>query len=169
MIRGFVMMLGVMILLAGCAGYHLGPTAGQTAGARSVQIEPVVNKTLDPSLTDCAMSSMRHQIIKDGTFRLDTHDEGNISISMTILSYTRSPLSAQAADVLTYQDYNISMTARVVARERSSGKVLLDRVVGGYTSLGASQDLTSAERQAIPLMTDDFAHNATQAIADGTW
>src|SRR6185369_17073313 len=37
-------------LLAGCAGYRLGPTGGQTAGARSVQINPFVNQTIEPRL-----------------------------------------------------------------------------------------------------------------------
>jgi hypothetical protein len=156
-------------LLAGCAGYHLGPTAGQTSGARSVQLQPVVNKTLEPSLPDYVMSSMRRQIVKDGTFKLDTRDAGDILVTMTILTFNRGQLSAQPADVLTFQNYDISMGVQVTARERSTGKVLADSVVTGYTVLRASVDLTSAERQAMPLITDDFAIKATHLIADGTW
>lgn len=172
MIRSFLLAafsLGGAFLLTGCTGYTLGPTAGQSAGARSLQLLPVANKTLEPRLADCVQSSMRREIVKDGTFKLDTHDTGDIVVSVTVLTFTRGELSAQPSDVLTFQDYSISMTARVVARERSTDKVLTDSVVGGYTALRASADLTSAERQAMSMLTDDFAIKATHAIADGNW
>src|SRR3954447_7535867 len=56
----FVCLLAV--LLAGCAGYRLGPTSGQVAGARSVQINPFTNKTLEPRLGDYVTGSLRKNL-----------------------------------------------------------------------------------------------------------
>ncbi len=157
------------LALAGCAGYHLGPTNGETAGARSVEIRPFVNKTLEPRLSEYAMISLRQNILQDGTYRVNTHDEGDLIMTGVILSYQRRELSLQPTDVLTVLDYEITMTAQITVRERSTGKLIYDRPVKGRTSLRAGTDLTSAERAAIPLLTDDLAKKATALLVDGTW
>ena len=51
-----------LILLAGCAGYQLGPTNGLTAGSRSIQVNPFVNQTPEPRLIGRA--SCRERVSK---------------------------------------------------------------------------------------------------------
>jgi hypothetical protein len=159
----------VALALAGCAGYRLGPTNGETAGARSIQINPFANKTLEPGLVDYVMSSLRKNLQRDGTFRLDTREQGDIVLAGVITSYSRSALSVQPTDVLTAVDYQITMTAQISARDRVTGKIIMDKPVTGTTMVAAGSDLTSAERQAIPLLADDFARRATALLVDGTW
>lgn len=159
----------VALCLAGCAGYRLGPTNGVVAGAHTVQVTPFVNKTLEPLLSEYVMNSMRKNLQQDGTYRLETHEDGDIILSGVITEYRRRELSVQPTDVLTVLDYEINMTALITARERTTGKVIFNRSVKGRTSLRAGNDLTSAERQAIPLMTDDLAKRTTALLVDGTW
>jgi hypothetical protein len=156
-------------LLAGCAGYQLGPTGGQSAGARSIQIEPFVNKTIQPRLADYIMVSLRKNLAQNGTYRLNTHDDGDIILTGVITSYDRVAVSVQPTDVLTLLDYEIKATVQLTARERGTGKVIFDKPVIGKTALRAGNDLTSAERQAIPQLTDDLARKATAMLVDGTW
>jgi Lipopolysaccharide-assembly len=158
-----------LMLTGGCAGYHLGPAGGQIAGARSIQIAPFVNHTLEPRLSDYVMMSLRKNLMQDGTYRIDTHDDGDVIMTGEIKTYQRIGLSFQSSDVLTALDYAIIMTAQITVRERSTGKVIFDKSVIGTTSLRSGSDLTSAERQAIPLLTDDLAKKATAMLADGTW
>ena len=157
------------LLLAGCAGYTLGPTNGTTAGAQSVQIEPFVNKTLEPRLNDYVMNSLRMRLQRDGTYRVNTHGDGDIIFSGEITGYRRTQLTVQPTDVITALDYEILVTAKVTARERYTGKVLFDKTVTGRTSLRIGPDQASAERQAIPLVADDLARKATHLLVDGTW
>jgi len=63
----------------------------------------------------------------------------------------------------------VVITAQVTARERSSGKIVLDRKVSGQSTLFVGPDLPSAERQTLPLVTDDLARNITGLLVDGTW
>ena len=156
-------------LLAGCAGYQLGPTGGQVAGAHTIQIEPFVNKTVEPRLPDYVMISLRKNLMQNGTYRVDTHDEGDIILTGVITAYERSAVSVQPTDVLTVLDYEIKMTVHIIARERGTGKIILDKSVSGKTALRAGADLTSAERQAMPQLTDDMAKRATNLLVDGTW
>jgi hypothetical protein len=156
-------------LVAGCAGYQLGPTNGLSAGARSVQITPLVNKTSEPRVGDYVMESMRKSLQQDGTYRLATHGDGDIIVSGVIQTYHRSELSFVPTDVITVLDYDIYLTMQLTARERATGRVIVDKQVVGHTSLRAGNDLPSAERQAVPLLAEDLARKATAMLVDGTW
>lgn len=152
--------------LGGCA-YRVGPTNGYQAGARSLQVNPFENKTTEPRLIEAVNFALRRQLQQDGTFSLDTHNEGDIVVSGTIVSYTRNSLSFQSRDVLTPRDYRITITAQVVARDRISGKTLLDRRIEGHSDIRVGPDLVSAERQALPLVAAALARNATALLVDG--
>jgi hypothetical protein len=159
--------LGISFLL-GCAGYRLGPVSGQTAGSQSVQVNPFASKVFEPRVGDAVTSSLRKQLQQEGTYRLDTRKEGDIIVSGTILEYDRANLSFQPADILTPRDYRVRIKARVTARERA-GKVLLERDVIGHTTVRDTPDLSSAERQAIPLAAEDLARNIAALLTEGSW
>jgi hypothetical protein len=159
----------LVVLTAGCAGYKLGPTLSRQAGALSIQVNPFENKTLEPRLSEPVTLALRRQLQQDGTYKLNTAQDGDVIVTGTIVEYLRSPVAFVPRDTLTPQEYQIRIVAHVTARERASGRVLLDRRVTGRTSLFVGPDLTSAERQAIPLAADDLARNATTLIVDGAW
>ena len=157
------------LALSGCAGYQLGPTNGVTARGKSVQVMPFSNQTMEPRLGEAVTAQLRKEVQRDGTYELASRDDGDIVVSGVVLNYVRIPLSFQPSDALTVTDYSLKMTAQVTARERGSGKVLFSQPVTGSTLVIVGSDLTSAERQALPLLASDFAKNATAALADGKW
>ena len=157
------------LALSGCAGYQLGPTNGVAARGKSVQVMPFSNQTMEPRLGEAVTAQLRKELQRDGTYELASHDDGDIVVSGVVLNYVRIPLSFQPSDALTVTDYSLKMTAQVTARERGSGKVLFSQPVTGSTLVIVGSDLTSAERQALPLLAADFAKNATAALADGKW
>jgi hypothetical protein len=140
-----------------------------SSGERSVQIDSFANQTLEPRLSDALSVSLRKNLQKDGTYRLNTSSDGDIILSGRIIRYERNQLSFQPTDILTPRQYRIIITVLVTARERVSGKVLMNRQVSGQSTLFVGADLTSAERQALPLVADDLARNITGFLVDGTW
>ena len=156
-------------LLAGCAGYKLGPTNGLPAGSRSVEVRPFVNKTREPRVTDSLAASLRKQVQQDGSFRLETSGRGDILVTGEIIRFDRGGLSYQANDVLTPQEYTLTLMARVQAVNINTGKTNFNRNVFGRTYIRVGNDLSSAERQAIPLLTDELARNAVSLLVDGDW
>lgn len=157
-----------LAVLSGC-GYRLGPTNGKLAGTRSVQVQPFENKTIEPRLVEAVSFALRRQLQQDGTYRLNTHNEGDIVVTGAIVSYDRQPISFQSRDALTPRDYRLKITAHVTARDRLTGKVLLERKVTGHSDIRIGPDLVSAERQAVPLVAADLARNATALLVDGSW
>lgn len=166
---GLLALASALLLTAGCAGYRLGPTNHEIAGARSIQVNPFYNRTIEPRLSDSVAFALRKQLQQDGTFTLDSSQTADLIVSGTILNYERQQLSLQPRDALTPRDYRITITVQLVATERSTGKLIVDRKVKGYSDIRIGPDLVSAERQALPLVSEDLARSAVAVLVDGSW
>lgn len=158
-----------MLLFAGCAGYRVGPTSGIEAGSRSIQINPPVNQTFEPRVAEELNHQLRKQIQRDGTFHLNTRNEGDVVVTATITRYQRFGETYLQRDTLTARDYRIHLTAKVTAYDRVTGRNLVEREFVGRTTVRIGGDQASAERQALPLVTEDLARNITSALVDGEW
>jgi hypothetical protein len=165
---------GILVLVlalggGGCAGYHLGPSDGSQAGARAIVVKPFTNRTLEPRLGDDATFALRKEIQRDGTFRLSTGADADLEVTSELVRYDRHEISFLDSDITTARDYRINLTAHVVARDRVSGKVVLDREVTGRSLMRVGSDLPSAERQTMPLVATDLARQITSLLVDGGW
>jgi hypothetical protein len=157
------------LIVSGCA-YHLGPTNGAVAGAKTVEIIPFKNQTLQPQVNDSVTQQVRKGIQHDGTYRLASHpDTGDIVVEGTVTKYVRQGMTYQPKDVVTVRDFRILMTVHVVSHERATGKLLFDEIVTGTTLVRAGNDLPSDERQALPTLADDVAKKVISLVVDGTW
>ena len=159
----------LIVLCAGGCAYRVGPTNRVSAGARTVQVLPFQNLTLQPRLSSDVSTALRKSIQADGTYTLSHQDDADIVLSGEIKRYQRDILTFEADDVRTPRDINGYMVAQVVARDRASGDVILDREVTGHSKIRIVEDLPSAERQAVPLMAEDLARIVTDALVDGSW
>ena len=155
--------------LAGCAGYRLGPVNGAGAGDKTVEVLPFNNQTLQPRLGDALTQSLRQRLQADATYRLATHGDGDIIVTGVIHSYEREGLGYLSTDAATPENYRVGIVAHVTARDRVSGKLLLDKDVKGHTLVHIGSDLASAERQALPLLADDLAQNIAELLTEGSW
>jgi len=156
-------------MFCGCAGYRLGPTNPESTAGKSIQVNLFENRTFEPRLPQAVTQALRKSLQQDGAYRLSTRNDGNIILNGVILNYERRGVSFQPNDTLTVRDYQLRLTARVIATDRISGKVLLDREVTGRTTTRIEADLSSAERQVLPLLADDLARNATTLLVEGAW
>ena len=157
------------ILCGGCAGYRVGPVGGERAGERSIQVSPFASKVIEPRVGDAVTTSLRRQLHQEGTYRLDTGGAADIVVTGSVVEYDRSHISFQSQDILTPRDSRLRIRAHVTARDRSTGRLLLDREVMGHTTLRVGPDLASAERQAIPQAAEELARNITALLTEGTW
>jgi hypothetical protein len=149
-----ILLIVPVVGMIGCA-YRLGPTNGEKAGDRSIKIAPFENKTIEPRLIEAVSAALRR--------------DPDLIVTGSILKYERDAISVRPTDALSPLDMRIIIHARVIAKERVSGKVVLDREISGRTEVRAQSDLVSAERQALPLAARNLARSATALIVDGTW
>ena len=164
-----LLLLSLAFGFCGCAGYRLGPSNGLAAGEKSVQVNPFPNRTLEPRLTNAVTQELRKAVQHDGTYQLATQGDGDIVVSGSITRYNRGEVTLASNDILLVRDYQLVLTAHVTAEERATGKVILDQNVSGYTMIRVGADLSSAERQALPVLAADLAKNITALLAEGKW
>lgn len=164
-----ILLLTLGLILCGCAGYRLGPTNGQPAGGKSVQITPFVNHSMEPGLADEVTSALRKAVQRDGTFRLATHGDSDLIVTGVITDYRRRELSLLRDDLRTVRDYQLTLVAQVTIRERASHRVLLDRTLNGGALLRVGDDFVSSERQAAPQLAQDLARQIKDLLVDGEW
>ena len=157
------------LALAGCAAYHLGPVNGAVAGGKSIEVQPFNNQTLQPRLGDALTQALRERLQTDATYQLATRGPGDIVVTGVIRQYIRQGLGYLSTDVATPDNYRVEILAHVTARDRESGKLILDKDIKGHTFVHIGADLASAERQALPLLAEDLAQNIAENLTEGTW
>ena len=155
--------------LCGCAGYQLGPLHPELRSGKTIQVNFFENKTLEPRLVEAVNRALRKSLQQDGSYKLNTRGDGDVVVNGAVLRYERQGVSFQPNDILTARDYQVTLTVKLTATERVSGKVMVDREVTGRTTVRVGSDLPSADRQALPLLADDFARKATTLLVEGTW
>jgi hypothetical protein len=156
-------------LFTGCAGYHLGAVNGAVAGEKSVEVLPFNNQTFQPRLGEALTQAVRERLQVDGTYHLATHGPGDVIVTGVIRLYARESLGFSSTDVATPEDYRVGATVHVTVRERSTGRLLLEKDVKGHALVNIGNDLASAERQALPLLADDVAQNIAELLTEGAW
>jgi hypothetical protein len=134
-----------------------------------VAVQLFANATMEPRLADPVNFALRRSLQQDGTFRLDTAGDSDYVVSGTITAYNRPPVSFQAGDVISVQDYFLQMTAEVKLTERRTGRVITQRSITGRTLVRGQSDQTTAERIAKPMLAEDLAKKITSLLADGDW
>lgn len=160
--------ISACLLWMGCA-YRLGPSSGVEPGSRSLAVMPFENQTLEPRVTESISTALRQQLQQEGTFRLARHTEADVIVSGTVHRLDRHEESFLPQDVRVLRDYRLEIVAHVTAIERGTGRKLLDRDVDGHTTLRLQEDMSSAERQAMPLLAANLARNITSLLVDGDW
>jgi hypothetical protein len=165
----FLSIIAAAIFSAGCAGYHLGPVNNQVAGDKSVEVLPFNNETFQPRLGDAVTQALRERLQVDATYHLATRGDADVVVSGVITRYDRKAIAFLNSDVATAESYRIRVVAHVTARERDTGKTLLDKDVDGYALVQVGTDLASAERQTAPLLAEDLARNIAELLTEGAW
>jgi hypothetical protein len=167
--RRFIAIIIGAAMLTGCAGYRVGPVNGVPAGSRAVTVRPFQNNTFEPRLTEAVDFALRRRLQQDGTYRLDTQNDGDIIVTGVITQLHREILSFAPNDVITPVDYELRIIATVTASERGTGKEILHKEIMGRSTVRPAANRDLAERQAEPNVADDLARNITAALTEGSW
>lgn len=157
------------MFIPGCGGYRLGATNPELTAGRTIQVRYFENRTIEPGLPEALSHALRQELQRDGSYRLRTKGDSHVRVDGVIVEYERRPLAFQPTDVITVTDYELRLTVQLTATDRQSGRVLVDRRLTGRTSIRVGNDLPSAERQALPLLAEDWARQATAVLVEGSW
>jgi outer membrane lipopolysaccharide assembly protein LptE/RlpB len=160
--------VAVFLLLTGCLGYHVGPV--KPSVLRDVQVIAVPtfeNKTLLPRIEVLITDSVIKQLQQDGTYRVANENNADAILKAEITEISRTPARSVRGNVLATTEFNLTMHVKYKL-ETSSGTVLMPSAeVVGTTSFFVGTDVTTDERQALPLAAEELAIHLVTQLSEG--
>jgi hypothetical protein len=156
------------LALSGCLGYHVGPVKPYyLRDVHSIAVPNFKNRTLLPRVEVLVTDTLIKQFQQDGTFQITTEDKADATLSGEISRVTRLPARSVRGNVLATTEFTLALTLRYTLTTRDGKAVAGPGEVTGTTSFFVSSDVTTDERQALPLATEDLATRLVAQLSEG--
>jgi hypothetical protein len=153
------------LLVAGCAGYRVGPVAQRNF--KSIAVPMFRNQTLRPQLEAQIANAIIKDLQLDGSLRIESEPNADVVLEGAVIHYERTALRMLRNDTNVPREYEITITVRVEARDRRTGEVVLKPTdVFGKSDVFIGTDQQSAELQALPLIADDVARKVVGLLVE---
>ncbi len=155
-------------VLGGCLGYHVGPVKPYyLRDIRTIAVPTFENKTLLPHIEVLVTDTVIKQLQQDGTFQIARNGDEDATLKAEITRVDRVPARSVRGNVLKTTEFNLSMRLRYTLVTRDGATLAPPADVVGTTSFFVSTDVTTDERQALPLATEDLATRLVTQLSEG--
>ena len=156
------------LLLSGCAGYHLGPaTPAYLRQVHSIAVPTFKNATLVPRIEVLVTGTVIKQFQQDGTFRIANEDSADAVLKGEIIAVGRSPARSVRGNVLATTEFNLVMRVRYTLVGRDGKNITGPTEAAGTTSFFVGEDVSTDERQALPLAAEELAGHLVTQLSEG--
>lgn len=155
-------------LLSGCAGYHLGPAKpAYLREIHAIAVPVFRNATLVPRIEVLVTGTVIKQFQQDGTFRIANEDNADATLKGEIVAVGRSPARSVRGNVLATTEFNLSVRVRYTLVGRDGKTIAGPSEAAGWTSFFVGSDVSTDERQALPLAAEQLAVQLVSQLSEG--
>jgi hypothetical protein len=160
--------VAVFFLLTGCLGYQVGPVKPSVLrDIHDIAVPVFENKTLLPRIEVLITDSVIKQLQQDGTYKVANENNADAILKAEITEIDRTPARSVRGNVLATTEFNLTMHLKYKL-ETPSGAVLMPWAeVVGTTSFFVGTDVTTDERQALPLAAEELATHLVTQLSEG--
>ena len=156
------------LVLSGCLGYHIGPAKpNYLRDVHSIAIPTFENKTLMPRVEVLVTDTVIKQFQQDGTYRIVSGDRADATLKGEISRISRSPARSVVGNVLATSEFNLAIHVRWRLVGPDGKNLGPPGDVVGTTSFFVGTDVTTDERQALPLATEELANRLVTQLSEG--
>jgi outer membrane lipopolysaccharide assembly protein LptE/RlpB len=158
----------VCLLFTGCLGYHVGPVKpGVLRDVHLVAVPTFENKTLLPRVEVLVTDSVIKQLQQDGTYKIADKGNADAVLKAEITEITRTPARSVLGNVLATTEFSLTMRVRYKLEARGGNLLMPYADVVGTTSFFVGTDVTTDERQALPLAAEELATHLVTQLSEG--
>lgn len=155
-------------LLSGCAGYHLGPaTPAYLRQIHSIAVPTFRNTTLIPRTEVLVTGTVIKQFQQDGTFRIANEGDADATLKGEIVIVGRSPARSVRGNVLATTEFNLTLRVRYTLVGRDGKTLAGPAEAAGSTSFFVGEDVSTDERQALPLAAEELSKQLVSQLSEG--
>lgn len=163
---GFV--AGAFLTLCGCMGYHLGTTKpSYMRDVRNIAIPTFRNRTLLPRVEVLITDTVIKQLQQDGSFKVVTENHADAVLQADIVKVARTPARSLRGNVLATVEFNLAIQVHYRLTDRAGNQIGPPGDVIGTTSFFVGTDVTTDERQALPLASQELATRLVSQLSEG--
>jgi hypothetical protein len=125
------------------------------------------NRTLVPHIEVLVTDTVIKQFQQDGTFIITSDDKADATLTGEISRINRVPARSVSGNVLATTEFSLALTVNFSLTARDGKQLAGPNDVIGTTSFFVSSDVTTDERQALPLATEDLATRLVTQLSEG--
>lgn len=156
------------LCLSGCLGYHVGPAKpNYLRDVHTIAVPTFTNHTLHPRIEVLVTGTVIKQIQQDGTFKIGNDENSDAILQGEIVDVTRAPARSVRGNVLATTEFNLVMRVKYKLVGRDGQPLGAQGVATGSTSFFVGTDVTTDERQALPLATEQLATQLVSQLSEG--
>ncbi len=156
------------LAFAGCAGYVIGPIQPTyMKDVHRVAVPIFENRTLEPDIDALATTTLIKALQQDGTYQISAVDGADAEIRGAVTDVVRSKARSVTGNVLASSEFNLTVRLHLEVLKARTNVVIARRDVEGTSRFFVGNDVTTQERQAIPLAIEDAANQAASYLTEG--
>ncbi|MGE5209379.1 MAG: LPS assembly lipoprotein LptE [Alphaproteobacteria bacterium] len=156
------------LAVSGCLGYHVGPVKPYyLREVHTIAVPTFKNRTLVPRVEVLITDTVIKQFQQDGTFQITSDDKADATLNGEVSRITRSPARSVRGNVLATTEFNLALSIRYSLTTRDGKQLAGPNYAIGTTSFFVTGDVTTDERQALPLATEDLATRLVAQLSEG--
>ncbi len=154
--------------VSGCLGYHVGPVKPYyLRDVHTIAVPTFKNRTLVPRIEVLVTDTVIKQFQQDGTYQIASDDKADATLSGEISRIVRAPARSVRGNVLATTEFSLLMSIKYSLTTRDGKPLAGPGEVTGTTSFFVTGDVTTDERQALPLATEDLATRLVAQLSEG--
>jgi hypothetical protein len=156
------------LAFCGCLGYHVGPVKPYyLRDVHTIAVPTFKNGTLVPRIEVLVTDTVIKQLQQDGTFQVTNGDKADATLNGEISRIVRTPARVATGNVLATTEFNLALSVKYSLTRRDGTALVGASLAVGTTSFFVSSDVTTDERQALPLATEDLATRLVSQLSEG--
>jgi hypothetical protein len=156
------------LFFSGCLGYQIGPVKPSVLrDVHVIAVPTFENKTLLPRVEVLVTDTVIKQLQQDGTYRIAEEAQADAILKAQITDVTRIPARSVRGNVLATTEFALVMHVKYSLVTRAGGVLMPVADVSGTTSFFVGTDVTTDERQALPLAAEELANHLVTQLSEG--
>ena len=156
------------LALSGCLGYHVGPVKPYyLRDVHTIAVPTFKNGTLVPRIEVLVTDTVIKQLQQDGTFQIVGGDKADATLNGEVFRILRIPARSVRGNVLATSEFALALTLKYSLTGPNGQPLAPPGEAVGSTSFFVTSDVTTDERQALPLATEDLATRLVTQLSEG--
>lgn len=165
----FMLLLAPLLLLASCAGYHLGETKPAVMkDVKSIDVRMFSNSSLLPRANAVTTSAVADAIVQDGTYRIANTDQADAILEGNVAQIKYQPIRGRRFDTLRPEELANTVTIRwKLLDARDPTKLIMAGSSQGTSDFFATSNLQTDRNNALADAAQRAGVSLVSTLANG--